>query len=100
MGRVGAGSGRNVLLHAAGPAGAGAHARRSFEPYRRRTMTASHPVEILLVDDNPSDVELTIHSLRQYRLANAIQVSTDGKEALDFLFCRPAYKLSPPPDPP
>jgi two-component system response regulator len=59
-------------------------------------MTASHPVEILLVDDNPSDVELTIHSLRQYRLANAIQVAADGKEALDFLFCRAGYEGRPP----
>lgn len=44
--------------------------------------------EILLVDDNPSDVELTIHALRRNHLANQIHVAEDGEEALDFLFCR------------
>jgi two-component system response regulator len=55
-------------------------------------MTASSHVEILLVDDNPSDVELTIHSLRRHGLADAIQVAGDGKEALDFIFCRSGHK--------
>jgi two-component system response regulator len=45
-------------------------------------------VEILLVEDNPEDVELTLHALRQEKLANSIQVARDGEEALDFLFCR------------
>jgi two-component system, response regulator len=45
-------------------------------------------VEILLVDDNPSDVELAIHALRRDNLANQIHVAEDGQEALDFLFCR------------
>jgi two-component system response regulator len=44
--------------------------------------------EILLVEDNLADVELTVHALRQEKLANAIQVARDGEEALDFLFCR------------
>jgi two-component system response regulator len=48
-------------------------------------------VEILLVDDNPSDVELTVRALRQNKLANHIQVAEDGQQALDFLFCRPPY---------
>jgi two-component system response regulator len=51
-------------------------------------VTACERVEILLVDDNPSDVELTIHSLRKNQLANAIHVAEDGKAALDFIFCR------------
>ncbi len=45
-------------------------------------------LEILLVEDNPEDVELTLHALRQEKLANSIQVARDGEEALDFLFCR------------
>jgi CheY-like chemotaxis protein len=45
-------------------------------------------IEILLVDDSPSDVELTIRELRKHRLANQIQVAEDGEEALDFLFRR------------
>ncbi len=48
-------------------------------------------VEILLVEDNPDDVELTLHALRQERLANHIEVARDGEEALDYLFCRGPY---------
>jgi len=51
-------------------------------------MPTSQDVEILLVDDNPSDIELTIYSLRENSLANSIYVAEDGKEALDFIFCR------------
>ncbi len=43
-------------------------------------------LEILLVEDNPSDVELTLHALKKYNLANRIQVARDGAQALDFLF--------------
>jgi two-component system response regulator len=50
------------------------------------------PVEILLVEDNPSDEELTLHALRKYKLVNEIQVVRDGAEALDFLFCRGAFE--------
>ena len=45
-------------------------------------------VEILLVEDNPDDVELAVHALRRENLANHIEVARDGEEALDFLFCR------------
>ena len=57
-------------------------------------------VEILLVDDSPADIELTIHVLRQNQLANEIHVAEDGKEALDFLFCREAYQDRSFTDPP
>src|SRR5581483_6271154 len=49
------------------------------------------PIEILLVEDNPDDVELTLHALRKEKLANSIQVARDGEEALDFLFCTGNY---------
>jgi len=49
-------------------------------------MTARQ-VEILLVEDNPDDVELTLHALRKEKLANSIHVARDGEEALEFLFC-------------
>lgn len=49
-------------------------------------------VEILLVEDNPSDVELTLHALQKNHLANRIHVARDGAEALDFLFCTGDYK--------
>ena len=45
-----------------------------------------HTVEILLVEDNPNDVELALHSLKQHHLANRVQVARDGAEALDFIF--------------
>ena len=44
-------------------------------------------VEILLVEDNPDDMELTLHALRKENLANNIHVARDGEEALEFLFC-------------
>jgi len=52
----------------------------------------SHEVEILLVEDSPEDAELTIRALRRHKIANEIQVAEDGAEALDFLFCRGAFK--------
>jgi two-component system, response regulator len=42
-------------------------------------------VEILLVEDNPNDVELTLHAFERNNLANAVQVARDGQEALDYL---------------
>ncbi len=46
----------------------------------------NEPVEILLVEDNPYDAELTLHALREIRLANHIEHVRDGAEALDFIF--------------
>ena len=51
-------------------------------------MTEGEMIEILLVEDNASDAELTLHALRKQKLANRIQHVQDGVEALDFLFCR------------
>ena len=48
-------------------------------------------VEILLVEDNPNDVRLTLHALRNYNLTNNIHVIRDGAEALDFIFCTGVY---------
>ena len=48
----------------------------------------TNEVEILLVEDNEADEELTVHALRANNLANRIHVAHDGEEALDFLFCR------------
>jgi CheY-like chemotaxis protein len=44
--------------------------------------------QILLVEDNPDDLELTLDALAEHHLANRIQVARDGVEALDFIFCR------------
>src|ERR1035438_6368040 len=48
----------------------------------------SKEVELLLVEDDPNDVELALLALRKHHLANQIHVARDGEEALDFLFCR------------
>jgi two-component system, response regulator len=48
-------------------------------------------VEILLVEDNPNDVQLTLHALKRHRLTNRIHVVRDGAEALEFLFATGAY---------
>jgi two-component system, response regulator len=49
-------------------------------------MTDSNAVEILLVEDNPRDAELTIRALQKKHLANNLFHVEDGVEALDFLF--------------
>jgi CheY-like chemotaxis protein len=46
------------------------------------------PVEILLVEDSPTDRELTLRALEKAKVANRIEVARDGEEALDFLFGR------------
>jgi two-component system response regulator len=52
---------------------------------------SEQPVEILLVEDNPSDEELTIHALRSHHLSNNIHVARDGAEALDYIFHTGAF---------
>jgi CheY-like chemotaxis protein len=54
-------------------------------------MNVSAPVEILIVEDNPNDLEMTMRGLQKARLVNHIQVARDGAEALDFVFCEGAY---------
>ena len=49
-------------------------------------MTYENAVEILLVEDNPNDVELTLRALKKYNLANRVHVVNDGAEALDYVF--------------
>ncbi len=48
-------------------------------------------IDILLVEDNPQDVELTIRALKKRNLANRVYVVGDGAEALDFIFSRGKY---------
>ena len=51
-------------------------------------MNSRYVADILLVEDNPQDAELTIRSLRKRNLANHLVVVEDGEEALEYLFCR------------
>jgi CheY-like chemotaxis protein len=50
-----------------------------------------HVVEIVLVEDNSNDVELTLDALQTHRLANRVKVLRDGQEALDYFFCEGKY---------
>jgi two-component system response regulator len=54
-------------------------------------MNALEDVEILLVEDNPNDVELTLRAFRKQNLTTKVHVVKDGAEALDFLFSTGAY---------
>lgn len=49
-------------------------------------MTTNSAVEILLVEDNPHDVELALRALKTHNLANKVKVAEDGEEALDYIF--------------
>jgi len=50
-------------------------------------ITNFNPVQILIVEDNPNDAELTLRAFKKHNLANEIYVAEDGAEALDFVFC-------------
>jgi two-component system, chemotaxis family, response regulator Rcp1 len=56
------------------------------------------PIEILLVEDNPGDVRLTMEALRGGRVRNNIHVVEDGVQAMDFLRCQGDYGAAPRPD--
>ena len=56
------------------------------------------PIEILLVEDNPGDVRLTIEALKEGKVANKINVAVDGVEALAFLRREGKYENAPKPD--
>ena len=53
----------------------------------------TRPVDILLVEDNPLEVELTLRPLRELDAGNRIEVARDGAEALDFLLGRGKFRL-------
>ena len=50
---------------------------------------------ILVVEDDPRDVELTLTALDEYKLANEVVVVRDGQEALDYLYCREQFASRP-----
>ena len=54
-------------------------------------MDQQNVVDILLVEDNPQDAELTIRAFKKRNITNRIIVLEDGAEALDFIFCRGKY---------
>jgi len=56
---------------------------------------SEQPIEILLVEDNSEDLELTLHALRRENLANHIHIARDGEEALDYIFRNGAHARRP-----
>ena len=54
-------------------------------------MPNGHGVEILLVEDNPNDVEMTLRALKKHHLANHVLVLDDGEKALEYLFGEGKY---------
>ncbi len=54
-------------------------------------MTDLNEVEILLVEDNPRDVEMTLRALKKHNITNNVHVVKDGAEALEFVFATGAY---------
>jgi CheY-like chemotaxis protein len=54
-------------------------------------MPQDQPIEILLVEDNPDDEELTVRALQKGHVANRITVTRDGAEAIDYIMCRGKY---------
>ena len=50
---------------------------------------------ILIVEDDPNDVELTLTALGEYNLANEVVVARDGQQALDYLYCRGEFNGRP-----
>ena len=54
-------------------------------------MNETHEVEILLVEDNQDDLDMTLRALRKANLTNHIQAVRDGAEAVDFIFCQGAF---------
>ena len=60
--------------------------------------TSQEPIEILLVEDNPGDVRLTLEAMKEGRVLNRISVVEDGIEAMAFLNREGRYADSPRPD--
>jgi CheY-like chemotaxis protein len=50
---------------------------------------------ILMVEDDPKDVELSLTALEEYNLANEVVIARDGAEALDYLYCRGDFASRP-----
>jgi two-component system, chemotaxis family, response regulator Rcp1 len=59
---------------------------------------ATIPIEILLIEDNPGDVRLTVEALREGKVRNNLHVATDGVEALQFLRRGGPFARAPRPD--
>ena len=62
------------------------------------TQDETHPIEILLVEDSPSDTELTLEALKDFKVRNHVSVVEDGVQAIQFLRRQGPYAEAPRPD--
>ena len=60
--------------------------------------TGVNPIEILLVEDNPGDVRLTIEALKEGKMCNRLNIVSDGVEAMAYLNQEEGYEAKPRPD--
>ena len=63
-----------------------------------KSQTAKRPIEILIVDDNPGDVRLTVEALKDGKVRNKLHTAHDGVEAISFLRRKGEYADAPLPD--
>lgn len=63
-----------------------------------KSKTAKRPIEILIVDDNPGDVRLTLEALKDGKVQNRLHTAHDGVEAIAFLRRKGEYADAPLPD--
>jgi two-component system response regulator len=66
-------------------------AQRSTDENVLASATSHNPIDVLLVEDNYYDVDLTTHALRDAILPERVKAVHDGAEALDFIFCTGDY---------
>jgi len=71
---------------------------RPGEKEQRMSSTHGHPIEILLVEDNPDDAFMTMEALREGKVRNAVHLVEDGVEALRFLRKQGQHSTAPRPD--
>jgi CheY-like chemotaxis protein len=62
------------------------------------TMSEARPIEILLIEDSPSDTELTVEALKEAKVRNSLSVVEDGVQAVEFLRRQGDYADAPRPD--
>jgi two-component system, chemotaxis family, response regulator Rcp1 len=62
------------------------------------TDSEAHPIEILLVEDSPSDTQLTVEALKEAKMRNHLSTVEDGVQAMEFLRRRGPYADAPRPD--
>ncbi|MCU0610722.1 MAG: response regulator [Candidatus Eisenbacteria bacterium] len=69
-----------------------------MKPLPKNGNALERPIEILLVDDNPGDVRLTVEALKEGKVRNNLHIARDGVEAMEFLRRQGAYAAVPRPD--